>query len=518
MMTPNIGKVKLNPDWLISEEETYSWAQVRDASRPAMTGSPNWQKYMRFLEAKLVEYGAVDVVRNSWTYDRWWTAEKPEKWGLVSDGREVKVAFYGAYSGSTKPEGITAELIYCDPKNPPPSMKGKIVVIPTMPHPEPPYDQDYIQNFRPDEVPWSTGYLVDFTLNDYEYRVDDEAFPPILEFIDPAETFSYDIWWQMAQELHFVALKGGALGLVIVYDMAYDRTKGLYFFPVPEAYDCPCLILDREEGAKVIADAFGGKTATLRLEATVEQAEAYQLIAYLPGKNYGTPQDEQLLLVTHTDGPSITQDNGALGVLAIVKYFSHMPQEERQRTLAIFLDCRHYMPGMELTHFEPDWFRRNPEAKEPIVGMIHMEHLGEMEYREVDGKVEPTGFGENAYLWVRNNPLLIDTAIQAAKHYRPSKLQVVVPERPGVHGEMQQKWWGIGVIGIGEYEDEERIQSVDVPGFGFASFLGNYWSVQSGIEMWSVDQHMKQVNMMTYLVNFLMIADLDDIHPLQEKG
>ena len=51
------------------------------------------------------------------------------------------------------------------------------------------------------------------------------------------------------------------------------------------------------------------------------------------------------MLVNHTDGPSITQDNGALGLLAIVKYFSHIPQAQRPRTLKILLDGRHYMPA-----------------------------------------------------------------------------------------------------------------------------------------------------------------------------
>ncbi|MCH8060077.1 MAG: hypothetical protein IIA11_06425 [Proteobacteria bacterium] len=133
----------------------------------------------------------------------------------------------------------------------------------------------------------------------------------------------------------------------------------------------PTLILSREDGAQVIDDAKAGKSATLRLEATLEPAEAYQLIAYLPGKGYGTPADEQIVLVNHTDGPSITQDNGALGLLAIVKYFSHIPQEHRPRTLTIYLDCRHYMPGMEAAHSASTWLRREPQASEKIVGMMH---------------------------------------------------------------------------------------------------------------------------------------------------
>ena len=504
----------LNPAWLMSAEETHSWSQVRNACKPAMTGSPNWHDYLQFLEGKLVEFGVVDVFKNKWTFDRWWTSEEPSRWGLVSDGKEMDVAFYGAYSGSTPPEGITAELIFCDPRNPPPAMEGKIAVIPTMPHPQPPYE-DYVQNFNPEEVPWPSGYLVDFTYNDYEYRVDDDTFPPIFEFVDPAETFSFDIWWQLQQRLHFVALEGGAAGLVVVYDMAHDRTRGLYAFPVPDFYECPTLFLGREEGAKVIADAKSGKTATLRLEATVEPSEAYQLIAYLPGKDYGTAKDEQLLLVNHTDGPSITQDNGALGLLAIVKYFSHIPPEDRQRTLTVFLDCRHYMPGMELAHYDSDWLICHPEVKKHIVGMIHIEHLGELEYREIDGRVEPTGYGEHSYLWVRNNPTLIDAAIQAARQFSPSKLQVVAPERPGVHGRGQQWWWGVGVIGSGGLEGEDRIPCIDVPGFGLGGFLGNYWNIHSGIDVWSVEEHIKQVNMMTHLANILMNANLEDIQPLK---
>ena len=235
-------------------------------------------------------------------------------------------------------------------------------------------------------------------------------------------------------------MAGGAAGLINVCDMAYDRTVGLYSFPVPTIHDMPGLILDRDAGGQVIADANAGKIATVRLEATVEPSEAVQLIAYLPGKHYGTPQDEQILLVNHTDGPSITQDNGALGLLAIVKYFSNLPQEERERTLTIFLDCRHYIPGMETAHQAVSWLNKYPEAREKIVAMIHIEHLGEMDYREVDGRVEAVGLPEQSYLWVRNNQRLIDMAIHAAKTYDVLCLQVVAPERPGLNGGIQQ-WW-----------------------------------------------------------------------------
>jgi hypothetical protein len=483
----------------VTPEEAHEWAMVKDLNLPTLTGSPEWLNYLGFLEEKLVEYGAVDVTKNRWPFERWYTSNDSTNWSLVSDGEPVKVAFYCAYSGSTAPDGVTAEMVYYDHANPPASIEGKIVVIPTLRHPEPPYPEEYIKNY---------------TFNDYEYRADSETFPSIFEYVDPADTFTFDIWWQLAQGLHTIAVEGRAVGMVIVYDMAWDRTDGLYYFPVPTLFESPGLILDREAGARVIADAKAGKTATLRLEATLEPAEAYQLFAFLPGMDYGTPQDEQILLVNHTDGPSITQDNGALGLLAIVKYFSHIPQNQRPRTLTLLLDCRHYMPGMEREHSASTWFNRHPEAMEPIVGMIQIEHMGEMDYREVDGRVEATGLAEQSYLWVRNNQLLVNEGIRAVKEHGWPRVQVVVPERPGVNGGLQQLWWGVGVMGNRDFRCEIW-HCLDVPGFGLGSFLGHYWSTRARVDRWNRDLYLAQAAAMTQLTGVLMTRDLGEIAPLE---
>ena len=350
------------------------------------------------------------------------------------------------------------------------------------------------------------------TFNDYEYRSGD-PFAPLFSYVDPSESITFDTMYQLEQQFHEIAIDGGALGMIKVCDMAYERTVGLYTFPVPKLHDLPGLILDRDAGKKVIADAIAGKQATLRLEATVETSEAVQLIAYLPGKHYGTTQDEQILLVNHTDGPSITQDNGALGLLAIVKYFSNIPQEARERTLTVFLDCRHYMPGMERAHQTVSWLDRFPEAREKIVAMIQIEHWDEMDYREIDGRVEPVGLPEQSLLWVRNNQRLIDEAINAAKTHDLRRIQVVVPERPGINGGMQQWWWGVGVLGLSGHHMETGQPYLNIPGYGTAGFLGYYWTTDSGIERWSCDHSLRQIKTMTQLTGFLMQAELKEIQP-----
>jgi hypothetical protein len=484
-------------DWIISAEELTIWAQVRNDNIPALTGSPKWRDYVTFLENKLRDYGVVDIFKNRWPFERWYTSDDQTNWSLISDGHPVRVSHYDAYSGSTGPEGITSQLLYYDHDNPPQSLKDKIVVFPTKPHPQPPFDDEY---------------LMYYTFNDYEYRSDD-PFGPLFSYIDPSYSITFDTMYQLQQQFHEVAMEGGAAGLIKVCDMAFDRTVGLYTFPVPTLHDMPGLILDRDAGAKVIADAKDGKTATLRLEASVEPSEAVQLIAYLPGKHYGRTKDEQILLVNHTDGPSITQDNGALGLLAIVKYFSNFPQEERERTLTVFLDCRHYIPGMEPAHQTVSWLDRYPEIRKKIVAMIHIEHLGEMDYREVGGRVEAVGLPEQSYLWVRDNQRLIDMAIHAAKTHNVRRLQVVAPERPGIHSGIQQWWWGVGVLGLSGHHMDTGQPHLNIPGYGMASFLGYYWTTASGIERWNCDHALRQIKTMTQLTECLMQVDLAEIQP-----
>ena len=152
-------------------------------------------------------------------------------------------------------------------------------------------------------------------------------------------------------------IKGHAAGIVIVYDLSPGMAFGLAQRSVytengraglgATYINCPTLTLDRVNGAKVLADAKAGKMATLTLRARFQRDTGKAIIAYLPGKNYGTPQDEQVLLATHTDAMSLIEENGGLGMLGIMLYFNRVPKSERARTLIFYFDCRHFMPGAE---------------------------------------------------------------------------------------------------------------------------------------------------------------------------
>jgi hypothetical protein len=256
--------------------------------------------------------------------------------------------------------------------------------------------------------------------------------------------------------------------------------------------------VDRVAGAKVLQDAKEGKKATLKLLAKVEPTETYQLIGYLPGQHYGTAQDEKVMLTTHTDGPAVLQDNGALGVLGIVAYFSHIPQAERPRTLAIYLDNRHYMPGMEKAFEQQDYFAKKPEAKKSIVALVATEHLGQIEFRETEYRYEPTGKVEPAFLWTRNNQKLIDMAIKVVKEHRWPRVMVQCVERPGIHGGSQGVWYGMGKIA----------QDWNLPAFATMGTQGAYWATTARISTFNKDHFCTEVAAMAQLTGELMKADL----------
>jgi hypothetical protein len=479
---------KFQDSYLFSVEDAQRWNEIKDSQGPTFAGSPSWQSYLEFLESSLRKRGVVDITQNAWDYERWSTSEWPDKsaWSLSVDGEQVRVAHYGAYSGTTSAAGVTAELVLYDPENPPESIEGKIAVLTT----------------RADGHPFIQG--------DYEYVSSADSFPnlesePAVTGVGPvasrSDSIAVEMFWQLIQSKPLIeALRSGkAAGAVIVLDASYERAAGMYTFRVPTHYDAPTLILDRDAGKTIIEAAASGKSATLRLEAMVQQATTYQLVGFLPGRDYGSPKDEQIILITHTDGPSIAQENGALAVLGIVDYFSHVPQSDRNRTLMVFLDCRHYMPGMEPAFSDVDWFQRNPDAEHPIVAHVTLEHFGELEYGETGDDFHLTGRPEPAFIYTTPQQSLVEGAIRAVEQRQWPRAFVHSPARPGIRGGEQGHWYGLG----------RRWAEKGLPGYASLTSLGAFWSTKARIESIDAELFRTQVSAMIQMTDELMNSDLE---------
>jgi hypothetical protein len=404
---PNLVFPKINPQSMITPGQAWDWHVFKSQGGPTYAGSVGWKRFTDFLISKMQELGAIDLDYVEIPYDHYIVDDWPDRRThihgsgvavekLVTDGTPVPVvASYGMTSGFTPPEGITAQMLYYDPAHPPAAeaIAGKILVFQTAPYPNPPYSNSFLDNY---------------TLTDYEWR-SPGTWPPL--FIPPPAnvTSSYHCRWVWSQLNGFAAIgiRGHAAGIVFVYDLSPGAAFGLaqrsVYTPDAKAglgatyVNCPTLTLDRVNGVKVLADAKAGKKATLTLTARFARDTGKAIIAYVPGRNYGTPQDEQVLLATHTDAMSLIEENGGLGMLGIMSYFNHLPRSARPRTLVFYFDCRHFMPGGENSWPQFDYYTIHPDRLKPIVATMGVEHMGGRQTIEI-------GPGGNQYVYSSERP------------------------------------------------------------------------------------------------------------------
>ena len=160
---------KVHPPFTITPEQAWDWNLFKSRGGPTYAGSAGWKRFTDFLISKIQEFGAVDLDFVEIPYDHYVVEDWPDRRThlydsgvavekLVTDGTPVPVvASYGMTSGFTPPEGVTAPLLYYDPSRPPAAgdVAGKILVFQTVPYPNPPYSDSFLDNY---------------TLTDYEWR------------------------------------------------------------------------------------------------------------------------------------------------------------------------------------------------------------------------------------------------------------------------------------------------------------------------------------------------------------
>ena len=107
---------KINPKFLMTVEDAQKLHAAKDSLGPALSGNASWRNFVGIIETRLRAANAVGFVKNAWTFNRWSTSEFPDTsgWSLSSDGKPIKVASYGANSGTTLPDGVTADMVFVD--------------------------------------------------------------------------------------------------------------------------------------------------------------------------------------------------------------------------------------------------------------------------------------------------------------------------------------------------------------------------------------------------------------------
>lgn len=528
---------------LPSQAQVQTWIDQKDSFGPAYTAGPGWQKFMGLLHGELKRLGLVNISDFRFPYTRWYTTEFPDKsgWSLTSDGAPVEVAAYGTQSGMTGPQGVTAPMILYDLTLPVAqrpalsALKGKIVVVKQQPFATfgtptraplgvsaPSAMPAYCGNppgCTPPETgeglpspQWGTPGPV-MSYKDYEYRSDPETFPtPLFEKIPLSVESSFrnrDQFGQIRDVITNVLMPSGAAAAVTVMDMSPLASAGTRIHATPRQFNVPLLMLDRVAGAKVLADAAAGKPAKLVLDAHEEaNANAFETVATLPGRNFGTPNDQAILLATHVDGPSIVEDDGALGILAVLHYYAQIPQGDRPKSIIVFFESRHFVPGTEGS-YPFDTVKLHPELFKTVTGGLALEHFGGLQFIENGNDYKASGRAATTYIWGWPNPLAVEEATRAIKDQGVPRAMNLAPARPGVHGKAQQPWLGGGfsryLVDLGGWPGWHI--SGDWPSAGFQAY---YPGAKARV---SADVFLKQTAAAVQLANVLMVKDIVALAP-----
>ena len=259
-------------------------------------------------------------------------------------------------------------------------------------------------------------------------------------------------------------IAAGAVGAIIVMPFSDDVVVGLYTFGVPAIHQCRrCTSIAR----------LGRPSSMRRRQESGPRFDSSpprsgrddQLFGHLPGKDYGTPNDSQVLLVTHTDGPSISQENGALGILSMVRYFSRVPQAERPRTLMVFFDP-HFMPGRSgrlrkgLRRHHPDFYKGHRVDGHRTSGADQGGgEKGRPVPQDESGRVVAVGDQQPD----ADRPC---GARREGQRVEPGSGSM--PRATGSHGKSQAPWYGLGGIA----------NRLNIPGYGAMGLLSAYWTTR----------------------------------------
>ncbi len=330
-----------------------------------------------FLAAKLESFG-LQVVREPVAVGEWYDHRA---WSLVlvENGveTEVPIASYYPYSGRTPEGGVVANLVSVGPGLAEDFAKtdvaGSIALI----------EQPRVS------IPISR-------LTNPTYVHDPEQ---TLDLDRPFERASLAFRAKQVQSPSF-ARKAGAVGAVIVLDYAAGNAAGQFTPFRNPPVGIPALYVDRATGAMLLERVAQG-IVTVRLELLVDVHESGttdDIIATLPGRH----SDEIVIVNTHTDGSSASEENGAIGVLSLARYLSSLPRGCLNRTFVFVLTPGHFHHGMKDTQ---RFIEHHPELVEKAVASLTIEHLGQMEWLDDEAGYHPSGLPELGLLYGSDTPV-----------------------------------------------------------------------------------------------------------------
>ncbi len=311
------------------------------------------------------------------------------------------------HSAPTEP--VEFELVKLDP-DAPDSARGKaaFVVTPLM--------------ALPPTLPVDAGGALDELDIDLDFRSGGIVLDPRKTFDGATQLLPFSPAIMGVMEPSIAAGASAFVGML----EGYPGDSYRYYVPYDGiARPIPGVWIRDSDGARIQALLNEGPVSIrLEVQSKRETITSHNIIGELPGA------DEELVVIgSHHDGPwasAVEDASGISLVLAQARYWSQVPAAERPHRLLFLLNAGHMAGGAGCEAF----IRDHPDLLEKIVLEIHLEHAAN-EFRERDGKLEPTGEPEPRWFFTSQNPELKRIVVSALQAEAIDRALVIAPDAFG---------------------------------------------------------------------------------------
>jgi MYXO-CTERM domain-containing protein len=342
-----------------------------------MTGDANHVGYVNWLASQLTALPGVTLKRDTYTFKRW-SADMIADTGasLNLPGGQViplDVLHYYPYTGEGALAGpVTGPIIYLAGDGTPGSALANVTALMAAP------PANLANSIVVIESPCSLSPAA--TLYG--------SYPADLV---PKPASKWQPYQGFAHGNLFDQLDSKCLGIVFCWvDVGDEAARFQYTVFSKPHRQTPALWVGKDTA--LLLKSFGGTAATITMKLSAKvfpNSPTDTLYATLPGLS-----SETVVIASHTDGPNICEENGALGVLALATYASQIPLAQRNRTLVFAMVTGHVAGGAlsdAATATGPygkagadgaGFYRDHPEIVQKAVAAFGIEHLGGMEWAD----------------------------------------------------------------------------------------------------------------------------------------
>ncbi|MEC0184697.1 M28 family peptidase [Paenibacillus peoriae] len=389
-------------DQMPENDEIFGWVEDLTEMGVRQPGTKAHQKAVDYVKTKFENFNLENVHTESADTVRW-TANK---WGLTVGGVKID-SYYMTHSFntgitgsfSTPDDGLNSEIVYVgeggesDFNNI--NVKGKIVVA------------DVKMGSVPIGLAKAAGYLFydpNKTLSLFSSR------------IDPYSANTYP-------DNYYNALDHGAIafiGILSNYIESNQYNNEDYSY-LNGPMKIPGLWISKSAGKQVKELISKGSTnASMTLVGELETTQGSAVVAYLPGKS-----DETILVHSHHDSSTtgaVEDASGTSVVLALAKFYSQIPQEDREKTI-MFATMDTHFTGYEVH----DAFKGNHlQGPDNILADVCVEHIANELTEDADGNLELTGQIEPRVVFISEVDALVNITKEEIVRHRLDR-SVILP-------------------------------------------------------------------------------------------